>query len=76
MILVVLINKVDDDFDHCVFFFGAAFGDHQGEGDKGIVGNTLGAVLIIKDAIAQHLDQLAQLIILLGGNSLVDGVTL
>ena len=35
-----------------VSFFGAAFGNHQGEGNKGVVGNTLGAVLIIKDAVA------------------------
>lgn len=34
------------------FFFGAAFGDHEGEGDKGVIGDALGAVLIIKDAIA------------------------
>lgn len=27
-ILIVLVDKVDDDFDHGVLFFGAAFGDH------------------------------------------------
>lgn len=51
-ILIVLVDKVDDDFDHCVLFFGAAFGDHEGEGDEGVVGDALGTVLIIKDAIA------------------------
>lgn len=50
--LIILVNEVDDDFDHGVFFFGATFGNHQGEGDEGVVGNTLGAVLIIKDAVA------------------------
>lgn len=52
VISVILIDEVDDDFDHCVFFFGATFGDHQGEGDKGVVGDALGTVLIIKDAVA------------------------
>ena len=50
--LIFLINKIDDDFDHCVFFFGAAFGDHEGEGNEGVVGDALGSVLIIKDAVA------------------------
>lgn len=49
MILIVLINKVNYDFDHCVLFLSAAFGNHEGEGDKGIIGDALGAVLIIKD---------------------------
>ena len=50
--LVILVDKIDDDFDHCVLFFGAAFGNHQGEGDEGIVGDALGAILVIKNAIA------------------------
>lgn len=41
-------NQVDDDFDHGVFFLGVPFGDHKGEGDKGVVGDALGAVLIIR----------------------------
>lgn len=49
---VVLIDQVDDDFNHRVLFFGAAFGNHESERDKGVIGDTLGAVLIIKDAIA------------------------
>lgn len=49
--LVVFVDEVDDDFDHGVFFFGAAFGDHQGEGNEGIVGDALCAVLIIKDSV-------------------------
>lgn len=51
-ILIVLVDKVDDDFDHCVLFFGAAFGNHEGEGYEGVVGDALGAVFIVKDAVA------------------------
>lgn len=50
--LVVPVDEVDDDFDHCVLFFGAAFGYHEGEGDESIVCETLGTVLIIKDTEA------------------------
>lgn len=50
--LVVFVNQVDDNFDHCVLFFGAAFGDHEGEGDEGVVGDALGTVLIIQDTVA------------------------
>lgn len=49
---VVFVDEVDDYFDHGVLFLGAAFGNHEGEGNKGIVGDSLGAVFIIKDAIA------------------------
>jgi len=52
IVSVILIDEVDDDFDHCVLFFGTAFGNHQGEGDEGVVGDPLGAIHIIKDAIA------------------------
>lgn len=50
-ILIILVYEVDNDFDHCVFFFGAAFGDHQSEGYEGVVSDALGAVFIVKDAI-------------------------
>lgn len=40
--LVVLVNKIDDDFDHCVLFLGTAFGNHEGEGCKGVAGDALG----------------------------------
>ncbi len=43
-ISVIFVNKIDDDFDHCVFFFGTAFGDHEGEGDKGIIDTALGII--------------------------------
>lgn len=52
MPLVVFVDKVDDDFNHGILFFRAAFGDHEGKSDKGVFGDTLGAVLIIKDAVA------------------------
>lgn len=52
IVSVILIDEVDDDFDHCVLFLSAAFGNHEGEGDKGIIGDALGAVLIIKNTIA------------------------
>ena len=66
MILVVLVDKVDDDFDHCVLFFGAAFGNHESEGDEGVVRDTLGAVLIIKDTVAVEEPQEQR-----GGNTFV-----
>lgn len=43
MSLIVFVDEVDDDLDHCVLFFGAAFGDHEGEGNKGVVGYALGS---------------------------------
>lgn len=51
-ILIILVYEVVNDFYHGVLFFGAAFCDHQGEGNKGVVGDSLDAVFIIKDAIA------------------------
>ena len=64
--LIVFVDEVDDDFDHCVLFFGAAFGDHQGEGHEGVVGDALGAVLIVKDAVAVEEPQKQR-----GGNAFV-----
>lgn len=51
MFLIILVYEVNDDFDHGVLFFGAAFGDHQSEGNEGVIGNSLGTVFIIKDTI-------------------------
>ena len=48
MPLIIFVDEVDDDFDHRVLFFGTAFGNHEGEGDGSIVGDALGAILIIK----------------------------
>lgn len=50
--LVVLIDKIDDDFYHGILLFGAAFGYHQGEGNESIVSYALGAILIVEDAVA------------------------
>lgn len=47
MISVVFVDKVNYDFEHCVLFFDTAFGDHESEGDKGVVGDALGVILII-----------------------------
>ena len=49
--LILLVDKIDHHFHHYVFFFGFAFGDHEGEGNEGVVGDALGAVLTVKDAI-------------------------
>ena len=49
---VVLVDEVDNDFDHCVFLFGAAFGDHQGKGYEGVVGDAFGAVFVVEYAIS------------------------
>lgn len=43
-LLVIFVDEADDDFDHGVFFFSAAFGDHEGEGDKGVDGDALGII--------------------------------
>ena len=48
---VILIDKVDDDFYHRVFFFCVTFGYHQSEGDKSIVRDTLGAIFIVENAV-------------------------
>lgn len=44
MPLIVFVDEVDDDLDHGVLFFGATFGNHEGEGNKGVVGNALRTV--------------------------------
>ena len=41
MISVVLVEEANDDFYHCVLFLGATFGNHEGEGNEGVVGDTL-----------------------------------
>lgn len=49
---VVLVDEVDDNLDHRVFFLSAAFGYHQGHGYKGVICNTLGAVFVVEYAVA------------------------
>jgi hypothetical protein len=43
MPLVVFVDEVDDDLDQGVLFFGATFGNHEGEGNKGIVSDAFGS---------------------------------
>ena len=49
---IVLVDEVDDDFNHGILFLGATFGNHQGEGNECVVGNALGAVSVIENAVA------------------------
>lgn len=49
--LVVFVDKVDNDFYHCVLFFGATFCYHKSKGYQSIVSNTLSPVFIIKDTV-------------------------
>ena len=49
---VLLVDEVDDDFNHCVLFLSAAFCYHKGKGDEGVVGNALCAVFVVENAIA------------------------
>ena len=49
---IVLVDEVDDDFYHCVLFLSAAFCYHKGKGDEGVVGNALGAVFVVENAVA------------------------
>ena len=49
---VVLVDEVDDDFDHDVFFFSPAFGNHEGEGDERVVCDAFVSVRSIENAVA------------------------
>lgn len=49
---VVLVDKVYNHFQHGVLLLSTAFRYHQGERHQGIVCDALGAVFIVKDAIA------------------------
>ena len=49
---VILVDEVDDDFNHCVLFLSAAFCYHKGKGDEGVVGYALCAVFGVENAIA------------------------
>lgn len=50
--LVIPVDKIDDNFNHCVLFLGAAFGYHQGESHEGIVGYAFGTVFVVENAVA------------------------
>ncbi len=49
---VVLVDEIDDDFDHRIFLFGTAFGNHKDKGHEGVVGDAFAAVLVVEDAVA------------------------
>ena len=51
-LIVAAVDQVDDDFDDGFFFFRAAFGDEQGQGHQGIVGQALGAVGAVENGVA------------------------
>ena len=48
---VTLIDQIDHNFHHDILFLGLALGYHQGEGNKGVVRESLCAVRTIKDAV-------------------------
>ncbi len=43
---VILIDKVDDDFYHCVLLFGATLSYHEGKGNQCFICDMLGAIFI------------------------------
>lgn len=49
---VVLVDEIDDYFDHRIFLLGAAFGYHQSKSDKCIISDTLCAIFIVEYAIS------------------------
>ena len=39
--LILLINQIYNHFHHDILFLGAALGNHQGEGNEGVVGTRI-----------------------------------
>ena len=64
--LILLINQIYNHFHHDIFFLGAALGNHQGEGNEGVVGNTLWTIGTIENAVAVEEPQEER-----GGNAFV-----
>ena len=48
--LILLINQIYYHFHHDVFFLGAALGNHQGEGNEGVVGTRIKSLFSKKNA--------------------------
>ena len=46
-----MVNEVHHHFHHYILFFCLALGNHQGKGDKGVVGNALTAIMTIEYAV-------------------------
>ena len=49
-----MIDKIDNDFDHHVFLFGAALGDHQGQCDQCIIADPFRTVGVVKNTVLFH----------------------
>ena len=50
-LLIIFVDQIDYHFYHHIFLFGAAFGNHQCQGNKGVVCYTFSAVCGIKDPV-------------------------
>ena len=52
--LIVFVYQVYYDLYHYILFFRTAFGNHQRKSNKGVVGDALCAVRIVKNAVTCH----------------------
>lgn len=52
--LILPVDQADDDLDHRVHLVGVALGNHQGQCDKGGIGDALRSVRPVKDSIVLH----------------------
>ena len=48
---VVLVDQIHHHLDHHILFLRIAFRNHQGESHQSVVGDALGAVFVIEDAV-------------------------
>ena len=49
-LLILLINQIYNHFHHDILFLGAALGNHQGEGNEGVVGTRIKSFFSKKNA--------------------------
>lgn len=68
--LVILVDEVDDHLHHDVLLLGAALGNHQREGDEGVICNTLATIRSIQDAMVLFLQHHTKLLIKVGNDLL------
>ena len=54
MLSIAFVDQVHYNLYHDILFLCSAFGYHEREGDEGAVGDALGAVLTIKNAVVVH----------------------
>ena len=52
--LILPVNQAADALDHRVHLVGVALGNHQGQCDKGCIGDALRSVRPVKDSIVLH----------------------